>query len=66
VVRCIVQYVVLLASVGNVFWGSSSQRHDSKRTAAHAQTQCLPSARPKLSAATSTNLKELHLVSLIQ
>jgi hypothetical protein len=38
----------------NVFCsGSSSQRHDSKRTSAHAPKQCLPSARPKLSATNS-------------
>jgi hypothetical protein len=59
VVRCIVQYVVFLVSVGNVFCsGSSSQRQDSKRTAVHAPKQCLLSARPKLSAANSTQYGE--------
>jgi hypothetical protein len=54
------QYVV---SVGNVLCsGSSSQRHDSKRTAAHAPKQCLPSVRPKLSATNSnTNTEQTHI-----
>jgi hypothetical protein len=52
VVRCIVQYVV---SAGNIFCSeSSSQRHNSKRTVAHAPKQCFPSAQPKLSATDST------------
>jgi hypothetical protein len=48
----------------NVFCsGSSSQRHDSKRTAAHDPKQCLPSARPKLSA---TNSKYFPVSCLLQ
>jgi hypothetical protein len=55
VVRCIVQYVV---SIGNVFCPrSSSQCHNSKRTAVHAPKQCLPSVRPKLSATNNTGIK---------
>jgi hypothetical protein len=55
VFECGQVYSTVRCVAGNVFCSrSSSQRHDSKRTAAHAPKQCLPSARPKLSATNST------------
>jgi hypothetical protein len=54
VLECGQAYSTVRCVAGNVFCsGSSSRRHDSKRTAAHAPKQCLPSARPKLSATES-------------
>jgi hypothetical protein len=55
VLECGQVYSTVRCVADNVFCsGSTSQRHDSKRTAAHAPKQCLPSARPKLSAANSS------------
>jgi hypothetical protein len=55
VLECGQVYSTVRCVAGNVFCsGSSSQRQDSKRTAAHAPKQCLTSARPKLSATNST------------
>jgi hypothetical protein len=51
-------YSTVRCVTGNVFCsGSSSQRHDSERTAAHASKQRLPSARPKVSATNSNDIR---------
>jgi hypothetical protein len=54
-------YSTIRCVADNVFCsGSSSQRHDSKRTAAHAPKQCLPFMRPKLSATNSITDDECY------